>query len=148
MSSRPDADRLVERSIQRYRRARRRYARSHPEIFNRIEQARLRTIYETTSQLMGFLEVDGTVIAANRAALNAIGVSLEQVEGTKFWETPWFSETPGMPETVRHAVETAAKTVRDLRVAEVLRQDVTIGDGGVVNFRVRLAISFKYESGD
>ena len=44
----------------------------------------------------------------------------------------------------RSAVETAAKTVRDLRIAEVLRQDLTIGDGGVVNFRVRLAISFKY----
>ena len=44
------------------------------------------------------------------------------------------------------AVDTAAKTVRDLRVAEVVRQDVTIGDGGVVNFRVRLAISFKYDT--
>jgi flavin-binding protein dodecin len=44
----------------------------------------------------------------------------------------------------RTAVETAAKTVRDLRIAEVLRQDLTICDGGVVNFRVRLAISFKY----
>lgn len=32
----------------------------------------------------------------------------------------------------RNAVETAAKTVRDLRVAEVLRQDVTIQDGGLV----------------
>ena len=48
----------------------------------------------------------------------------------------------------RAAVDTAAKTVRDLRVAEVVRQDVTIGDGGVVNFRVRLAISFKYDSGE
>jgi flavin-binding protein dodecin len=46
------------------------------------------------------------------------------------------------------AVETAGKTVRDLRVAEVIRQDVTIGDGGVVNFRVRLAISFKYDSSE
>jgi flavin-binding protein dodecin len=48
----------------------------------------------------------------------------------------------------RHAVDTAARTVRDLRVAEVIRQDVTIEDGGVVSFRVRLGISFKYESGD
>ena len=48
----------------------------------------------------------------------------------------------------RNAVETAARTVRDLRVAEVIRQDVTIEDGGVVNFRVRLGISFKYDSGD
>jgi hypothetical protein len=48
----------------------------------------------------------------------------------------------------RNAVETAAKSVRDLRVAEVLRQDVTIQDGGLVSYRVRLGISFKYDSGD
>jgi dodecin len=48
----------------------------------------------------------------------------------------------------RKAVETAAKTVRDLRIAEVLRQDVTIEDGRVSGYRVRLGISFKYESGD
>jgi flavin-binding protein dodecin len=48
----------------------------------------------------------------------------------------------------RAAVETAAKTVRDLRVAEVVRQDVTIGDGQLKTYRVRLAISFKYDSGD
>jgi flavin-binding protein dodecin len=48
----------------------------------------------------------------------------------------------------RNAVETAGKTVRDLRVAEVIRQDVTIQDGTLVNFRVRLGISFKYDTGD
>jgi flavin-binding protein dodecin len=48
----------------------------------------------------------------------------------------------------RNAVETAAKTVRDLRVAEVIRQDVTIENGSLVNYRVRLAISFKYNTGD
>ena len=48
----------------------------------------------------------------------------------------------------RSAIETASKTVRDLRIAEVLRQDVTVGDGGDLNYRVRLAVSFKYESGD
>jgi dodecin len=48
----------------------------------------------------------------------------------------------------RSAVETAAKTVRDLRIAEVLRQDVTIEDGRVTGYRTRLAISFKYDSGD
>jgi flavin-binding protein dodecin len=46
----------------------------------------------------------------------------------------------------RSAIETASKTVRDLRIAEVLRQDVTVGDGGDLNYRVRLAVSFKYES--
>ena len=46
----------------------------------------------------------------------------------------------------RNAVETAASTVRELRVAEVVRQDVTIENGQVTGYRVRLAISFKYES--
>jgi flavin-binding protein dodecin len=48
----------------------------------------------------------------------------------------------------RSAVETAAKTVRDLRIAEVVRQDLTIENGGVTSFRVRLAISFKYDTGE
>ena len=47
-----------------------------------------------------------------------------------------------------NAVATAAKTVRDLRVAEVVRNDVTIENGAIKDYRVRLAISFKYESGD
>ena len=45
----------------------------------------------------------------------------------------------------RNAIDTAAKTVRDLRVAEVVRQDITIDDGGVATYRVRLDLSFKYE---
>jgi dodecin len=48
----------------------------------------------------------------------------------------------------RNAVETAAKSVRDLRVGEVTRQDVTIENGKVTSFRVRVGISFKYETGD
>jgi flavin-binding protein dodecin len=46
----------------------------------------------------------------------------------------------------RSAVETAAETVRELRVAEVVRQDVTIENGRLTAYRVRLAISFKYAS--
>jgi len=48
----------------------------------------------------------------------------------------------------RCAVETAAKTVRGLRIAEVVRQDVAIENGTIKNYRVRVAISFKYESSD
>jgi flavin-binding protein dodecin len=48
----------------------------------------------------------------------------------------------------KNAVATAGKSIRDLRVAEVVREDVTIENGEVSGFRVRLAISFKYESGD
>jgi dodecin len=45
----------------------------------------------------------------------------------------------------RNALEAASKTVRELRVAEVVRQDVTIENGQVTNYRVRLSISFKYD---
>jgi flavin-binding protein dodecin len=48
----------------------------------------------------------------------------------------------------RNAIEVAGKSVRDLRVAEVVRQDLTIENGAIVNFRVRLGISFKYDTGD
>jgi flavin-binding protein dodecin len=51
-------------------------------------------------------------------------------------------------QAARNAVETAANTVRDLRIAEVVREDVTIEDGRISTFRVRLNLSFKYDSGD
>jgi flavin-binding protein dodecin len=47
----------------------------------------------------------------------------------------------------KNAVETAGESVRELRIAEVVRQDVTIADGKISEFRVRLGISFKYEKG-
>ena len=47
-----------------------------------------------------------------------------------------------------NAINVAGKSLRDLRIAEVVRQDVTIEDGKVAEYRVRLNVSFKYESGD
>jgi dodecin len=49
-------------------------------------------------------------------------------------------------DAVRHAVETAARTLRDLRVGEVGKLDVTIEDGHVTQYRARVNISFKYEA--
>ena len=51
-------------------------------------------------------------------------------------------------DAANNAVETAAKSVRDLRVASVKQADLTIENGKVSAYRVRLDISFKYESGD
>jgi flavin-binding protein dodecin len=47
-----------------------------------------------------------------------------------------------------NAIEVAAKSLRDLRIAEVVRQDLTIENGRVTSYRVRLNVSFKYDSGD
>ena len=46
----------------------------------------------------------------------------------------------------RTAVETASGSLRDLRVAEVTKLDVSIEDGKIVRYRARLNLSFKYES--
>jgi hypothetical protein len=51
-------------------------------------------------------------------------------------------------EAARGAVETASKTLKDLRIAEVTRQDLTIKDGKVEEYRVRLKVSFKYHCED
>jgi flavin-binding protein dodecin len=45
------------------------------------------------------------------------------------------------------AVARASKTLRDLRVAEVLELDLQINDGKVEAFRTKLKVSFKYEDG-
>lgn len=48
-------------------------------------------------------------------------------------------------EAARNAIQTAASTLRDLRVAEVMKMDMAIEDGKVVAFRTRVSLSFKYE---
>ena len=49
-------------------------------------------------------------------------------------------------DAAKNAVETAAKTLRDLRVGEVVKLDLTIEDGKVTHYRARVSISFKYEA--
>jgi dodecin len=61
--------------------------------------------------------------------IEIVGVS------TKSWE-----------EAAKTALETASKSLEDLRIAEVVKQDVTVENGKVVNYRVRLNISFKYKT--
>ena len=49
-------------------------------------------------------------------------------------------------EAGRRAIETAATSLRDLRVAEVTQMDMKVENGKVTAFRTRVALSFKYES--
>jgi flavin-binding protein dodecin len=57
------------------------------------------------------------------------------------------TSTDSWEAAAKNAVETAAKTLRDLRVGEVVKFDVTIEDGKVTSYRARVNISFKYEGG-
>ena len=48
-------------------------------------------------------------------------------------------------DAAKNAVETAAKTVKDLRIAEVLAQDLKVEGGAVVAYRTKVRLSFKYK---
>ena len=50
-------------------------------------------------------------------------------------------------EAAANAVATASKTLRDLRIAEVVEMDMQIEDGKVVSYRTKINLSFKYEGG-
>ena len=49
-------------------------------------------------------------------------------------------------EAAAEAIKTAAGSLRDLRVAEVTKQDVVVGDAGDLVYRTKVQLSFKYEA--
>jgi flavin-binding protein dodecin len=52
----------------------------------------------------------------------------------------------GWAEAAKEAVQTAALSLRDLRIAEVVSQDMTINEKGKIeSYRTKLRVSFKYE---
>lgn len=56
------------------------------------------------------------------------------------------TSTESWEDAARVAITTAGGKLRDLRVGEVVKMDVTIEDGKVALYRVRLNVSFRYES--
>ena len=56
------------------------------------------------------------------------------------------TSTQSWEDAAKNAVETAGLTLRDLRVAEVVKTDMTVKDGKVQTYRTRVLLSFRYES--
>ncbi len=78
------------------------------ELQLRESEQRLRAIYDGTYEYIGLIAPDGTLIESNRASLDFAGNTREDVVGLPFWDTPWFTATPGAPETVRREIARAA----------------------------------------
>ncbi len=68
----------------------------------------LRRVLDSLSTFVGVLEPDGTVIEANRAPLEAAGLTIDDVRGKKFWDCFWWGYDDGISAELRHAVELAA----------------------------------------
>jgi len=81
-------------------------------------ERRYRAIFDQTFQFTGLLDVEGTLLEANRTALNFVGVGAEEVIGKPFWETPWWTHSPPLQEKLREAIRNAAR-------GEVVRFEVT-----------------------
>ena len=58
------------------------------------------------------------------------------------------TSTKSWEDAAKNAVETASKSLRDLRVAELTKLDMKIEKGKAVAFRARVSLSFKYKAGD
>ena len=56
------------------------------------------------------------------------------------------TSTQSWEDAAKKAVETASKTLRDLRIAEVVKMDMKVDNGKVAAYRTRVLLSFKYES--
>jgi flavin-binding protein dodecin len=80
--------------------------------------------------------IEGNIMATKTKSTDSV-YRVTEVIGTsaQSWEN-----------AAKNAVQTAAGTLRDLRIAEVVKLDVKVEDGKVLEFRTRLQLSFKYES--
>jgi signal transduction histidine kinase/DNA-binding response OmpR family regulator len=83
----------------------------------RDKEARLRTIFGTSYSHQGYLSTDGTLLDANAASLAGIKAELQDVVGKPYWQTPWFTSTPGMSKLIRDAIPLVA-------AGEVVRQEI------------------------
>jgi flavin-binding protein dodecin len=73
---------------------------------------------------------------AGKSAAEPIYKVIEVIgTSTKSWE-----------DAATNAVETAGTTLRDLRIAEVVKMDMKVDSGKVVAFRTRVLVSFKYDT--
>ncbi len=104
------------------------YALIH-RLVTRLQEARfsllaseqqLQVIFDHTSLLIGLLKPDGTIIKANRAALEFSHVTPGEINGRLFWETSWWNHSTEMQAKLRQAIETACGG-QLVRFAAVLR---------------------------
>jgi len=68
-----------------------------------------RIALDSMVELVGLLDAKGAVLAINRAALDAAGVELSEVEGKPFWTTPWWQVSDESNRTLRESIQRAGQ---------------------------------------
>jgi PAS domain-containing protein len=133
-----EAEQRAQQALRRFNETLEAHVKSRTAQLTRALEAqgavadRLRATFATDLIFQGFLDTAGTLLDANPASLAAIDRSLQQVAGLPFWETPWFTGTPDVPQQVREAVEAA-------RTGATVRKTLTVNlPGGPRSFHFSL----------
>jgi PAS domain S-box-containing protein len=92
--------------------------RKRSEEALRESERKMKAVFDQTFQLMGLMTPDGTLIEANRTAIQFAGVSEADVLGKLFWETVWWAHSEPLQLEIREAVAKAAR-------GEFVRLEVT-----------------------
>lgn len=94
----------------------------------RESERKIRALYDQTFQFIGLMTLDGTLIEANRTALEFSGIKLSDVLNKPFWQTPWWAHSLELQEKLRQAIKKVAK-------GEFLRFEVThLDKDGVLRY--------------
>jgi len=80
----------------------------------------------------------GTNLNIEQRRINMAGSTYKIIELVGTSDISW-------EEAAKTAVETAGETLKDLRIAEVTKLDMTLEEGKVTSYRARLNVSFKYQ---
>jgi len=88
-------------------------------------EAQLRAIFETSNQYQGLLDLRGNVIYANKTSLAGIQAAQADIIGKPYWDSPWFSGTPGAGEVIRQGF---AMVIRGESVRSEMLLHLPIGD--------------------
>jgi two-component system, sensor histidine kinase PdtaS len=83
----------------------------------------VRRVLDSLFSFVGIMALDGTLLDANRAPLEAAGISIDDVVGKKFWDCYWWSYDPAIQARVQDWVTRAAQ-------GEIIREDVGIRIAG------------------
>ncbi|MGB7930966.1 MAG: PAS domain S-box protein [Gammaproteobacteria bacterium] len=100
--------------------------RKQAEIALADSEQRFRTIFNSSYQLIGLLDPDGTLIQANQAALDLGGLKHEDVIGRPFWDTYWWRYSTEVQNRLKAAVMKASQGTAAGYEENVLAADNTI----------------------
>ncbi|MCF1714304.1 PAS domain S-box protein [Flavihumibacter sp. RY-1] len=83
-------------------------------------EAKIRGIFNSTFQFIGFLKLDGELMEANQTALDFAGITVNDVKGKKFWDCYWWQKDEQTKIDLQHAITRAAAGETVVYEVEVL----------------------------